>query len=192
LNITLLNVNKTTKSDKNGKPYQIAELAYKNNTYDGKVEGFKVTSFMGAYKDIVDAAPGTTFEVKVEKKGQFNEWVSAQSAVPGASSPVQSKAGDSQPKASYAPAGKLGGNTYSRDFETREERAKKQVYIVRQSAISSAIAALSVGAKAPMKTDDVLEVAKRFEAYVFEQQKLGGETGFDDVPDLDPTFDTNS
>lgn len=48
-------------------------------------------------------------------------------------------------------------------YETPEERAKKQLYIVRQSSITNAIALL--GAKA--KVDAVLETAKQFEAYVF-------------------------
>ena len=49
---------------------------------------------------------------------------------------------------------------------TPEERAKKQVYIVRQSSISSAIA-YATGVKAVKTVDELLGIAKMFESYVF-------------------------
>lgn len=183
MNITLLNVNHTTKTAKNGKPYQVAEVAYKNNTYGGAIEGFKVTSYMKAYADVAAAAIGDTLEVAVEKKNGFNEWLSATKSIPGM--PVQQPTSvGGMPKAPGAAVAKPPvGAAFGRDFETREERAKKQVYIVRQSAISSAIAALSVGGKSALKAEDVLVYAKKLESFVFENG-----TGFDDVPTLDPSF----
>jgi hypothetical protein len=77
-------------------------------------------------------------------------------------------------------------------YETPEERAKKQIYIVRQSSIGSAIDMLSVGSKSPPKVDEVIAVAKQFEEYVFNMfpssevtdtfGDLEKPTDFDDVP----------
>ena len=51
-------------------------------------------------------------------------------------------------------------------FETPEERAAKQIYIVRQSSISSAIDTLKTDKKTP-SVEEVIAVAKQYEAYVF-------------------------
>jgi len=54
-------------------------------------------------------------------------------------------------------------------WETPEERAAKQIYIVRQSSISNAIAFYGMRADhdKDVLEDDVISLAKRFEAYVF-------------------------
>lgn len=54
-------------------------------------------------------------------------------------------------------------------YETPEERAKKQLYIVRQSSITNAVAMLQAAGdkKTPINPDTVIHVAKQFEAYVF-------------------------
>lgn len=52
-------------------------------------------------------------------------------------------------------------------YETPEERAQKQVYIVRQSSISNAIDLLAANGGKKNTVDDVIDVAKVFEAYVF-------------------------
>lgn len=174
MNITLLNINKTTATAKNGKPYQIAELAYKNNTYGGAIEGFKVTSYMKGFADISAAQIGDTLDIVVEKQNGFNQWVSATKAIPGVTTAVVAKqpGTGSTGNGFSQPAGKAQPAAFGRDFETREERAKKQVYIVRQSAISSAIAALSVGGKSAVKSADILALAKELESYVFEQVRV--------------------
>lgn len=177
LNITLLNINHSTKTAKNGKPYQIAELAYKNNTFQGKVEGFKVTSYMKAYADIAAAQIGDTFDVTVEKgQSGYNEWTTAHKAVPGASVPAGIPSKASTP---YTEPPIKAASSFGRDFETKEERAKKQVYIVRQSSIANAVAMLTAGAKSAPKVDDVLAVARELESYVLA-------TG--DVSELNPDF----
>jgi hypothetical protein len=60
----------------------------------------------------------------------------------------------------------LGSN-----YETPAERAKRQVYIVRQSSINAAIA-LYVAQNpkgAAVSVEEILKVAGTFEAYVFDQ-----------------------
>lgn len=172
MNITLLNINHSTLTAKNGKPYQVAEVAFKNNTFQGKVESFKVTSYMKGFPAVASSSVGDTLDVVVEKSAAgFNQWEAVTKAAPGAST--------FSPPTTPAPAGatavKNTVNTYGKDFETREERAKKQVYIVRQSSASNAVNMLLAGAKAPPKIDDVISLAKELEAYVFAS----------DVQDLD-------
>lgn len=51
-------------------------------------------------------------------------------------------------------------------YETPEERAKKQVYIVRQSSVNAAIALLKTDKRVPAK-EEIADTAQFFEAYVF-------------------------
>ena len=51
-----------------------------------------------------------------------------------------------------------------------EERAARQVYIIRQSSLSNATAILSVGAKS-LKVSDVIATAKELEDFVFGKKK---------------------
>jgi hypothetical protein len=109
------------------------------------------------------AQQGEVYEITVVKNDKgFNDWTAAAPAGEGApaSAPAPAR---SAPSAS-APAAKS-------TFETPEERAKRQVYIVRQSSITAALTFLNstiVGtAKELVTTDDVVAVAKEFENYVF-------------------------
>jgi hypothetical protein len=182
MNITLINVSIETKPTKTGKSYQQADVAFKNNTFGGKVEGKKLMSFGAqaeAFKAIAAAQPGDILDITVSKNEQgYNDWVAVSKASAGAVAPP---AGTKDSRGAPAPAaGRIGYIP-----ETPEERAKKQVYIVRQSSVSSAIAALSVGAKAKLTSAEVIAEARKYEEYVFN---LGGSTGFDDMPALDPSF----
>ena len=179
MNVTILSVDIKTKPNSRGGTYQDAEVAFKNNTYQGKVEGKSVRSFgaqEAAFKVLATAQPGETYDVTVVKNDKgFNDWTALQ------------KAGVAQATSVSVPftaGGKAATAAPKSTYETPEERAKKQVYIIRQSSVSAAIGCLSVGAKASLKDVDVIALARQFEAYV-----LGtGATGFDDVPDLDPEF----
>ena len=53
------------------------------------------------------------------------------------------------------------------NYETKEERAVKQRYIVRQSSVANAISALAINAKSTPKSGEIVELAKVFEEYVF-------------------------
>lgn len=180
MNITILNVAVETKPTQKGS-YQVADVAYKNNSFGGKVEGKKVMSF-GATKDtfsvLATAQPNDTYEVSVVKNEKgYNDWVSLAKA--GAA--VQTHASAPERGQQVSPAVRTS------NFETPDERAKRQVFIIRQSSISSAIAALSVGSKQPLVKEGVVELAKYFESYV-----LGtGATGFDDLPPFDGGFSLN-
>ena len=168
MNITILSVDiKTTPTAKGS--YQTADVAYKNNSFQGKVEGKKVMSF-GATKDsfttLATAQPGESYEVTVVKNDKgYNDWVSMAKATAGASSPAAapSKAPNAAPRSTY---------------ETPEERAQRQVLIVRQSSLSSAVNTLTAGANTPPSVESVIALAKAYEGYVFGT----GASGFDDLP----------
>jgi hypothetical protein len=90
--------------------------------------------------------PGDSIEVELEKSedGQYWNWVGVTKAeAPAAKSSYQTK------------------NTY----ETPEERARKQVYIVKQSSIANALEFHKNDAK--VTVDQVLETADAFVKYVF-------------------------
>ena len=179
MNITILSVDIKTVPTAKGS-YQTADVAYKNNSFQGKVEGKKVMSF-GATKDsfstLALAQPGESYEVTIVKNDKgYNDWVSMAKAEAGASSPAVS-----------APAGgKAPAATPRSTYETPEERAQRQVLIVRQSSLSAAVNLLLAGAKTPPSVESVLAVAKQFEDYVFGKQALGPISEMsDDFPQVD-------
>lgn len=165
-----------TKPTQKGTSYQQLEVTYKNLSYQGKVESKKLMSFganANAFKTLADAPTGSQWEVTVVKNAQgYNDWTSvvAASAAP-ASSPQTGAQARTQP-----------GQTRS-TYETPEERAQRQILIVRQSSLSAAVSTLAVGAKT-VKPDDVIAVAKQYENYVFDI-KDPGPSGFEDLPDFD-------
>lgn len=177
MNITILSIDIKTIPTAKGS-YQTAEVAYKNNTYQGKVEGKKIMSFgasANTFKVLATAASGDSFNVEVVKNDKgYNDWVSL------------TKGGvDAAPAAK--PAGTVNGVTIpmKSNYETSEERAQRQVYIIKQSSLTSAIAAMSVGGKAALKPEDVVNTAKVFVDYVLGMEKKDpGPSGFEDLPDF--------
>lgn len=100
--------------------------------------------------------------VTLQKNGNYWNWTSIESPEKGNQS-VETKSPIPQ-------TGKVVGS----NWETSEERARRQVYIVRQSSVSSAIELLK--AQSPKGVDatidKVLEIAKEIEAHVFEVKQL--------------------
>ena len=151
--ITVIRVSTSTPAGKN---YELVELAYK--TDDGKTKGMKIFGF-GPQKAVADAfktaQAGDVFDVEFEQSDrgywQFRE--AKNTGVKAAESGKGEK-----------PATPVKGN-----WETTEERAARQVLIVRQSSLSSAVDFLvNAGGKAPTK-ESIVEVAKYFEGYVFDK-----------------------
>ena len=162
MQISVINVaNQTVPTSKGS--YQALEVTFKDNT--GKVASKKIMSFVKESKKAFDvlatANNGDVFDIQMQKDAQDKYWVWTD-ARKGSAQATQGQA------ASAAPA----TNTVSKgNWETPEERAKKQVYIIRQSSLSTATNVLLVGAKAPPKVDEIFALAKRFEDYVFEGLK---------------------
>jgi hypothetical protein len=138
--------------------YQKAEVTYKD-LGSGKVAAKSVMSFKNpkVFAEMVNAKPGQVFSVESEKEGQYWEWKS----VGQGGTPVPTQSLNIPPK-------KEGVNAAPKsNYETAEERAARQVLIVKQSSLSVAASVLSVGAKSPPNSDEVIALAQKFTDWVF-------------------------
>ena len=152
--ITLVDVStpQVTKTAKG--QYQAIEVSYKND--QGQIQGKKLMSFSNptVFKAIQEFAKGDVLSVEASKDDQgYWQWKSVQKS--DGTEPVKT-----------ASSSTSGGRVTGSNYETPEERAKRQVYIVRQSSISSAIDLLKSNGN-DVKVDNVLAVAKQLEAFVF-------------------------
>jgi len=121
--------------------YQTAEVVYKNITYQGKVESKKVMSF-GAGKDsfgvLSAATSGEQYDVNVVKNDKgYNDWVSVTRSTGEEQQQTQGTVAPGRSTGSAQPAARTS------TYETPEERAKKQVYIIKQSALGYAVGTLT-------------------------------------------------
>lgn len=159
MQVTVIDVAQETLSAKNGRTFQQLVVSYKNDK--GMAQAKKLVSF--ANPDLFKAAKSWTKDqiinvktVKNDKTGYW-DWVGLEGETVATS------------KESATPTRVTGSN-----YETKEERAARQVYIIRQSSLATAVDLLGQGAS----TDTVIETAKVFEAYV-----LGNPGSFDDLAD---------
>ncbi len=141
--------------------YQVIDLAYKNKSFQDKLEGKKVMSFTN--KDVFNvlqkAQFGDVFEVsRVKNDKGFWDWTGVTSSNGAVSAP-------SPTYAPNPPDKKAGTVVPKSNYETAEERAARQVLIVRQSSISSAVE-FAVANKIKDE-EEVLRLATRFEEHVF-------------------------
>jgi len=173
-NISVLSCVTSTKTGKTGKPYQEVEVAYKDLNQN-KVASKKIFSFSPIFKVAAGAQPGQQFTVEAQKPGEYWEWVSMTQLPPGTE-----QASTAAPTASKGSTTPITKSTY----ETAEERAARQVLIVKQSSISAAVAILSPGAKSSLKVEDVLSTAQTLTDWVFGN-KLGAQALIDMPNDLD-------
>lgn len=167
MQITILSVTVEHVPGKNG-GYKKAEVAYKDE--QGKVAGKKIMSFVNpvVFNAVSEAQSGEVFTIESEKDNNgYWQWTKA---TKGATSQVVAKApGTPSPRSTY---------------ETPEERAKKQIYIVRQSSVASAIQLLSSNGGKKNTPEEVINIASQFEKYVFGEDFDDGSVFSmkDDVP----------
>jgi len=161
MNVEVLSVSVEDK----GK-YKMAEVAYKGG--DGKVTSKKLMSFNHpeVFKTFADAKQGNVFTVESEKNDKgYWDWISA--SIGGAmQKSAPSVSGNPSPKSTY---------------ETADERANRQVLIVRQSSLSNAVEFLGLNNKKIPSVQEVVEVAKYFESYVFGKQDTPEKEPFEDL-----------
>lgn len=160
--IEIVDVVREDKPSSNGKgTYGALTVTYRSN---GKVAEKKLMSFANpaVFKHFEKAQKGDNVDVtsvKNEKTGYW-DWTAigsgeaSQSASPAASQNTASTT-------------RVTGSNY----ETKEERAVKQRYIVRQSSLSVASQVLAIGAKGSPKADEIIALAKQFEEYVFSTEQ---------------------
>lgn len=184
--IEVINVSAPKFTKTAGGGYNSIDVAYKR---DGKTDGKKLVDFdakgqpggKAVYDLLSQAKEGQSFEIEAIKGEKFWNWVSAQSASGSGESGSKTESdtkstdsnsvGESGSKSSGSTRGRVAGSNY----ETPEERALRreadrvrQYYIVRQSSISSALEYLkSATGEVEDSVESVIEVAKKFETYVF-------------------------
>lgn len=119
------------KNENKGK-YSILTIDYKDLGQD-KTSTKKVVSFAHpeVYDTLKSAARDQFFEVIAEKGEKYWEWV-AVSASDGSNSTTEAPTQNSHVTAGY-----------KSNYETPEERQKKQLYIIRQSCLSNAVNTLT-------------------------------------------------
>lgn len=163
--------------------YKMAEITFKDLA-KGQTSSKKLMSFSNpvVYKTLVDAKKGEVYTIEMQKNDKgFWDWTAASTATG-----VNTASGGS-PEATTKASGSSGFASPKSTYETPEERAKKQVYIVRQSSISAAIDTLKTDKKNPSK-EEVVSVAKFYESFVFgldtEPVKLVDIPTFDEDEDV--------
>jgi hypothetical protein len=162
---TVISYNPSTKVAKQGGgTYDAWELVYKNLNNEVKslakpVQGLRFN--VPLKNALAELKPGDEFTVVQEKNA--NGYLDPKSVVKGikevqddVEQPMRADA--KQPEA-------RGGKVTGSNYETPEERAKKQVVIVRQGVLNAAIA---FAKDKDVTSDGILDFAKEFEKYVYK------------------------
>jgi hypothetical protein len=135
--------------------YTQMDVSYHNldkNREEGKKSLMSFTTEQATWNALSNAKQGEVYKVKAQKNDKgFWDWVEAvkeetNQMVQGKPIPVSTRP----------------------NYETADERARRQVYIIRQSSIASAIEYYKDQGKRP-KVEEVLALAKVFENYVMSE-----------------------
>ena len=128
-----------------------------------------------AFEALTGAAQGSSFDISVTKNDAgYNDWTSCK--------PAGAAQSASTGVASQSAGTVSGATTVKSTYETPDERAKKQVYIIRQSSITSAISSLAVGAKSALKPEDVLVVAEAYYNWVTQSPEAAVKQDLFELP----------
>jgi hypothetical protein len=154
--ITILKVEKETSP----KGYVVTNVSYKNA--EGKVKGMKVFPFKeqaSVAAAFSDASPGDVYEAAFRKNDK-DFWEFA---------PTPTKTGA---KESVATSGgtTAAGATRSGNWETSEERAARQVMIVRQSSLERALQYFELTGHKKADLSEVIALASRFVDFVMGRE----------------------
>lgn len=155
-----------THAAKNGRSYQSIEVTYKDD--QGQVKNKKLMSFSNpsVFNHIKDLTKGDQINLRTEKDAAgYWQWIGIE--------------GDKTVATETKTPPQAGGRVTGSNYETKEERAARQVLIVRQSSLSSAVELLGPG----KSVEEVLAVAKQFEDYVFAKS-----TGIDAINEMEDDF----
>ena len=160
-----------THAAKNGRSYQSIEVTYKAE--NGQVANKKLMSFSNptVFNHVKGLAKGDTINVQTTKDAAgYWQWTGIGGDNEGTES-TQAK-----------PAATGGGRVTGSNYETKEERAARQIYIIRQSSISSAVELVAATSTEPTTVDNVINIAKKFEAYVLAKDVAPEINDEDDIP----------
>ena len=152
--------------------YDKAEVVY---SFNGQNRTQKLMSFSnpGVFTQVRNMKQGETYDVEVVKNDAgFNQWAKIV-AVSGEPAPGVAEGGKP------APAGRTSVSTY----ETAEERKIKQMYIIKQSSISSAIEFYKQRPDARPEISDIVAVAQEFVDFVYGNQEVDLFQQDNDIPE---------
>lgn len=153
MEIKVLGVSKPENETKGTRTWQSIVVTFEDKK--GKREK-KLVSYADGYKDFTDLTSfPVTVNVKVVKEGDFWNWKG-----------IESVANVSEPQTK----GSVGSTVQKGNWETSEERAAKQRYIVRQSSIDYALKFCELAGVKP-SLNEVTNKAAYFEAFVFGEDK---------------------
>lgn len=169
--------------------YGRMEVAFKK---DGKIEGKTIMDFAAkeAYKALLGAQQGSIFTITSEKEAgrdgkEYWVWKGATAGGTSNNSSVPSNVAATSANTSATPV-KSGGSTYA----TSEERAKTQVYIVRQSSLSNALKYYELIGNKKITPNDIKALAQELTNFVMDTEpaavpadRIHEGTGFDDLKD---------
>jgi hypothetical protein len=154
-----------------GKKYFSLEVDYKDES--GRNATKKLMSFSNpqVFKDIQNFKRDDVVEVTVVKNSAgYLDWTAVKASNGAAPAAASAASGGGKP------VPKSGGT-----YETAEERAARQVFIIRQSSLSTAANILTTGAKTAPAVADVIAVARQLEDYVFGRGDAKEETSADPI-----------
>ena len=179
MRIKILDVSVETVST-GKKPYKKAVVAYMS---EGQARTQSVIDFANpdVFKKLSQYVGKEADVVVTKNAGGYNQWASIADVGEGPPPATQSPVG-SPAQAAVGGVARVTGSNY----ETPAERAVKQVYIVKQSSLSAAIA-LAVANKEKQSVEDTIRVAQQFVDFVFDNKPkavVGAVgSGFDDMSD---------
>jgi len=176
ITIQIIRVDVSQKPTKNGGTYGIAEVTYKqlDGTKAGSVALKKIMSFTvpTVFETLKIATQDQVYQIGMEKNGQYWDWKTA----------VLSTGSIPSAPANVGAVGSKAAQPVKSTYETAEERATRQVLIVRQSCLAQAVALSSIGMKSIPKTDEVLEIAQELVDWVFQNEaKVAAPATLDDM-----------
>ena len=159
----------TTNTNRNGRQYQTIEVTYKDDS--GRVSNKKLMSF--ANPDVFRTAQtwekGNEINVATEKDDN-GYWQWTRVLADGEEAPAPTNTSAVQSSTSAKPTRVTGSN-----YETKEERALRQLMIVRQSSLSNAVATLATHGS-PLTPDQVIALATKYEHFVMEGDNTSSST----------------
>lgn len=159
--------------------YKVAEVTHKQN---GKTNTKKVMSFGAqekAFKFLSSSnvKKGDTYSVEIEKNADgYWDWLSVRFPSADNGEDQQNTVTSSTTKTTPAPN---RGN-----YETPEERAARQMYIVRQSSLTNAIAFLN-HTKKSYEVAEIITLAKEFVDFVFNDPIIENDSTDNSISDID-------
>lgn len=167
--IQIITTQQTTKPTKSGS-YTMLEVTYKDLSNGGKTDGKKIMSFASkeVFAVLSKAVQGETYNITTQKNENsgYLDWVAATKDTGGSQVMATDTKAYTSPKSTY---------------ETPEERAKRQVYIIRQSSLTNAISVLKTEKNTPTPAD-VFALAQEMVDWVMEND-VKSPASFDDMMD---------